>query len=64
MVCHHLVRFGNHRYCSNSEMFLVFHVIKRDHVTIKAIITIGSLKVSHHPTIFGGYRLGTGGVEI
>ena len=45
-------------------MFLVFHVIKRDHVTIKAIITIGSLKVSHHPTIFGGYRLGTGGVEI
>ena len=29
MVCHHLSKFGDHRYCSNRDMFLVCHVIKQ-----------------------------------
>ena len=33
MVCHHLTKFGVHRYCSSRDvMFLVCHVIKQDHV--------------------------------
>ena len=33
MVCHHLVKFGGHRYCSSRGiMLLLCHVIKQDHV--------------------------------
>ena len=32
MVYHHLVKFGGLRYCSSTNMFLVCHVIKQDHM--------------------------------
>ena len=32
MVYHHIAKFGGHRYC-NSSMFLVCHIIKKDHIT-------------------------------
>ena len=35
MVCRHLAKFVGDRYCSNRDMFLVCHVIKKDHM-IKA----------------------------
>ena len=31
MVCHHLPKFGDHRYCTSRDIkFLVCHVIKKD----------------------------------
>ena len=31
MVCHHLAKFGGHRYCSSRNIkFLICHVIKQD----------------------------------
>ena len=33
MVCHHLGKCGGHKYCTSRDiMFLVYHVIKQDHV--------------------------------
>ena len=33
MVCRYLTKFGGHRYCKTRDaIFLVFHVIKQDHV--------------------------------
>ena len=33
MVCRYLTKFVGHRYCrSRDVIFLVFHVIKKDHV--------------------------------
>ena len=33
MVCHHLAKFGDHRYCTSRDIiFLVFHVIKQYHM--------------------------------
>ena len=31
MVYHHHAKFGDHRYSSNRDMFLVCHVIKQEH---------------------------------
>ena len=31
MVCHHVAKFGGHRYCSNRDIHLVCHVNKQDH---------------------------------
>ena len=33
MVCHHLAKFCDHRYCINRGMFLDCHTIKQDHMT-------------------------------
>ena len=32
MVYHHFPKFSGHKYCSSKNWFLVFHVIKKDHV--------------------------------
>ena len=33
MVCQHLTKFGDHRYCSGRDIiFVVCHVIKQDYV--------------------------------
>ena len=32
MVCPHLAKFGGHRNCSSSYLFLVYYVAKQDHV--------------------------------
>ena len=32
MVYHHHAKFGGHRYCGSSDMFLVCHLIEHNHV--------------------------------
>ena len=58
MAYHYLAKFGDHRYCTSRDMFLVCHVIKQEHV-IKELGDYNdrcSFKVSQHPTKFVGYR--------
>ena len=62
MVCHHLAKFGGHRYCSSRDItFLVCHVIKQGHV-IKGSgdyinrCCLSTSTLRHHPAKFGGHR--------
>ena len=57
IVSHHLATYGSHRLFGTWNMVLNCHVISwsRDHM-IKGPCALGVLKVSHYPTMFGGYR--------
>ena len=57
MICHHLAKFGSHRYCTSRDEILLFcHVIEQDHMIKGSDDYNGRSPSSHHPAKVGGHR--------
>ena len=63
MACHHLAKFGGHRYCgSRNVMFLVCHLIYQNHVIKGSDECIEAHRGKLQPVKFGGHRDSCGGI--
>ena len=52
MVCHHLAKFGGHRYCSSRHIILQANHVIKGQVTL----AIGTPQYKPPPAKFGGHK--------
>ena len=58
MVCHHLAKFGGHRYCSSRHIMLQANRVIKGQVTL----AIGTPQYKPPPAKFGGHKFCSSGV--